>query len=174
MFEIEKKIYFDNIKVVYDGSEISKKSILKNNLIMCGGCTLTIVAMFALIFAIPIDVMLSVYGIFLSIVGSLLVMVGGVGFTTIVMKFNQPKHYDFVTKMMRFKSDTLEFGEFNGRYIIRALLSRGWECFNLKYFIGEEFFLLDNDEVDRTKPLCAIIDCTGEKINVLISNTLSL
>lgn len=174
MFEIEKKIYFDNIKVIYDESEISKKSILKNNLIMYGGCILTIAVLFALIFAIPTDVISTVHRIFLSIIGGLLVIVGGTGFTTIVIKFNSPKHYDFVTKMMRFKPDALEFGEFNGRYIIRALLSRGWECFNLKYFIGEEFLLLDNDEVDRTKPLCAIINCTGEKITVLISNTLSL
>ena len=136
---IEKEQKINNIRVIYNGLEINKRSIFKNNFIMGFGSTMTIITIFVLIFAVPEHIISTAYGIVLSMVGSIGIMIGGIGLTYFIYKNSSPAHCDFVEYIMKFKENQLEFGTFNGEYMIKALGRNGWQCLKLGHFICEDF-----------------------------------
>ena len=93
---IEKEQKINNIRVIYNGLEINKRSIFKNNFIMGFGSTMTIITIFVLIFAVPEHIISTAYGIVLSMVGSIGIMIGGIGLTYFIYKNSSPARCDFV------------------------------------------------------------------------------
>ena len=170
MISIEKELNFNNIKVIYNGSEINKRSIFKNNFIMYSGAVLTIITICVLLLAVPEPIISTIYGIVLSLVGSIGILIGSAGLVCFILNNYSPVHFDFVAYMMKFKSNQLEFGLFNGEYMAKVLGQNGCRCLNLERFIGEDYILLEDDKVDKSKPLYVTINCMQDKITLLIEN----
>lgn len=170
MISIEKELNFNNIKVIYNGSEINKRSIFKNNFIMYSGDVLTIITICVLLLAVPEPIISTTYGILLLLVGSIGILIGGVGLVCFILNNYSPVHYDFVTYMMKFKTNQLEFGSFNGEYMVKVLGQNGWRCLKLERFIGEDYILLEDDRVDKSKPLYVTINCMQDEITLSVSN----
>lgn len=163
------ELKFYNINVIYDDTKINKRTIFINNCITYLGIILTLIILCVVMFIVPVDVLDTTLGSLIAVIGGAIFIMVGVSVEYFILQKIYPRHYEFVIWMMKFKYNDLEFGLFNDRYIVETFLPKGWNNLSLNYFIGEEF-VLHEDNIDKSKLLYLTIDCTKEKIEVIISN----
>lgn len=166
-----KELKFSNISVIYDDAEISKKKILLNNFIMYFGCIITVLLIFTTAFIIPENKLGTALGTVLMLISSLAISVCGAGSITLILKKLSPKHYKFITWLMKFRHNEFEFGLFNNKYIVQAHFPDGWKILSLNYFLNlEKSFSLNDEGINKLEPLQMFIDCTKDEAEVIIKN----
>lgn len=165
-----KELNFNNVKLIYNESEINKKTILLNNCVLILSSLLTVVLMFLSMFIIPDNLLNTGLGLIVGIIIALTILFIGVCLTYFTLENKLPKHFDFVSWLIKLKQNDIEFGTFNGRYLIRVFTTDGWKTMSLERFINEKDLLIDSNNADYSKPLRLIVDCTNEQTKVYVCN----
>ena len=166
-----KELNFKNLTVRYDGEKLSKSTIKKVKIIEGIGIFIFLFVLFGVtglntaLWDLEHHFGLSILIGFVSI-GT--VMFGGVfGFSKICEKFS-PRHYEFITWLMKFKSNEIEIGWLNDRYVVNMYGQHGWMKKEFCHFIDEDYKI--EDRADKSKPVHMIIDLTRENIGVVVEN----
>ena len=169
-----KKIKFNNIEVIYDENDFSKKRIFKTNFVTYAGSFLVVI-----LFIIVTGFLLSqmseplnqFWKILLVISVDVLITCVGIAAVYFAGELISPKHFTFLNWVNRYKSSQLVFGEFDGKYMIKVPYDGGDRIESLNEFIGwESKFVLQEIEVDKNKPLFLTVDCTNENIVLSVHN----
>lgn len=160
------KLEFDNLTVLYDTeTDYSTKRIKKVKRIE----RLDIAASVILILtSIVIGAMSQNFVV--GLILFLAVMAADIFATLKLMKKISPPHYDFIGWLQRMKSDEIEIGWFNDRYIALVFFSQhGWQARGMKSFLWSEKYKLD-DNAKKDEPIHMTIDATKETILITTEN----
>lgn len=167
------ELNFKNLTIKYDDIAMSKKVIRKVNAIEKFGVFILIVTLFGTItletFLLDIEnhMTLSMIVAFITVA---IVLIGGVSLVTFICKRFSPRHYEFITWLMKFKADEIEVGWLNNRYIVEMWIqSKGWVKEEFDNFIDEYYKYEDNS--DKSKPIHMTIDLTKEDVEVIVTNS---
>lgn len=164
-----KEFNFKNIKIIYNENDFNKKTKIKVNCILYSGIILTF-TLLMLIGSFLNDSPTIFEIFFIGILGAL-TLICGAFLTSFISNRLAPKHFNFLSWVKRIKSDELEFGEFNGAYIVKVPFESGYRFENLQQFVGSDSKIdIQNTNVDKTKPLFLTINCLNEKIIMIIGN----
>lgn len=164
-----KEFNFKNIKIVYNENDFNKKTKIKVNCVLYGGVILTL-TLFVLVSSFLNDSPTKFEIFFIGILGSLTLICGAFLASSISNRL-APKHFNFLNWVKRIKSDELEFGEFNGSYIVKVPFESGYRFENLQQFVGSDSKIdVQNTNVDKIKPLFLTVNCLNEKIIMIIEN----
>lgn len=99
-----------------------------------------------------------------------IILISGINLLVSILNKITPRHYEFITWLMKFKGDEIQVGWLNNRFIIEMWCnSHGWTRKEIGHFIDEDYILID--ESDKSRPLHMTIDLTKEKVEVIITNT---
>lgn len=167
------ELNFKNLTIKYDDAAMSKKIIRKVNAIEKFGVFIIIVVLFGTIaletFLLDIENHMALLMI-VAFITEAIVLIGGVFLVTFVCKRFSPRHYDFVTWLMKFKTDEIEVGWLNNRYVVEMWIqSKGWIKKEFDNFIDEDYKYEDNS--DKSKPIHMTIDLTKEDVEVIVTNS---
>lgn len=169
-----KELNFKNLTIKYDGDKFSKSVMRKVKTIENIGMFIVILAVFGVaglnivLWDLDSHFGLSVLIGFVTICAT---MLGGVfGLTEICKRFS-PRHYEFVTWLMKCKSNEIEIGWLNGRYgryVVNMYGQHGWMKKELGDFIYEDYKL--EDKSDKSKPVHMTIDLMNGDVEVVVEN----
>ena len=168
---MKKKLNFKNLTIIYDGEEISKSVIRKINTVEVLGLFLIMVLFFITIVSdyFYIDTENNfVLSIVLNLVLMSLIIVGGSFGLYGICKKISPRHYEFVTWLMKYESDEIEIGWLNDRYVVNMYGKNGWMKKEFGNFIDENYKL--KDKADKSKPVHMIIDLVDGDVKVIVEN----
>ena len=166
-----KELNFKNLTIKYDGDKISKSIMRKVKTVEVLGVFL-IIALFFWTIGIEcfyIDAENNfVLSMVVSIVSMLLILVGGSFGLAEICKKIAPRHYEFVTWLMKYKSNKIEIGWLNDRYVVNMYGQHGWIKKEFGNFIDEDYKW--EDKADNSKPVHMIINLTDEDVEVIVEN----
>lgn len=164
---------FKNLTIKYDDIAISRKTIRKISMIEGFGIFIIIVALFGIIvlesFLLDIENHIAL-SIIVTFITESPVLIGGVFLVTFICERFSPRHYGFVTRLMKFKTDEIEVGWLNNRYVVEVWsVSNGWIKKELDDFLHREYKCVDI--CDKSKPIHMTIDLTKEDVEVIVTNS---
>lgn len=165
------ELNFQNLSIRYDTKSVSK--IAKCKIVEIIGVIALIVLLFGSITLEMILIDVEKYFVpmlFVGIITEAIVLIGGIGVLVSILKKIAPIHYEFITWLMKFKSNEIEVGWLNGRFIIEMWCnSKGWIKKEMGHFIDEDYILIDDS--DKSKPIHMTVDLIKEEVEVIITNT---
>ena len=163
------ELKFNNLTVLYNKDDFSKKSLRKYRLLeKIVGTIFAIIIM--LLIAIIAQLKFTITNIIISIIVIIVLMTLIVLTCTSIENKYKPKNYNLIQSIKNKKSDDIEVGWFNGRYIALTYNeNHGWQVYGLKRFLhGKDYVLTDN--ANKDKPIHMTIDTTKEVIEITIEN----
>lgn len=160
------KLEFENLTVLYDTeTDYSKKRIKKVKRIERFSIAISVVVILA---SIVLGAMSQHFAIAIALI--LLIMTVDIFAMLKLMKKISPPHYDVIGWLQRMKSDEIEIGWFNDRYIALVFFSQhGWQARGMKSFLWSEKYKLD-DNAKKDEPIHMTIDATKETILITTEN----
>ena len=166
-----KELNFKNLTIKYDGESFSKSIMRKVKIIEGIGIFLNVIVLFSVMRfgSIFLDIEnhlgLSII-INLLLIG--LVVGGGIALLTFICKKVSPRHYEFVTWLMRYKSNEIEIGWLNDRYVVNMYGQHGWIKREFGNFIDEDYKF--EDKAEKSKPVHMTIDLVNGDVEVVVEN----
>ena len=167
------ELNFKNLIVKYDASEISKQKIrlIKGiDILTILICMLVILAGLFSFPNIPNDNIVAFglgFTIFASVMVAILVMI-----TNRIESKLEPRHYRFVTWLMRLKGSNIEVGFFNGKYLVIINdPSHHTQMYDLNKFLGCSISVVD--ESSGELPIVMNIDVTNYNPIITIKDDLN-
>ena len=165
------ELNFTNLTVKYDGEKSSKKEIRKVKTLEALSAFITVGLIIGSAFLFTTLIKNVVLLMFISVITMAIILFGGgFGLSVLIEEKIAPKHYRFITWLMRFKRNEIEIGWMNNRYVVQ-MFAQEWKTKEFNEFIPENYHLIDN--ADKAKPLHMTIDLTKDKIEVIVENTMS-
>ncbi len=166
------ELIFQNLSIRYDTKSVSRSVVTKCKIVEIISVITLIILLFGSITLEMILIDVEKYFIpmlFVGFVTEAMILIGGVGVLTSILKKIVPRHYEFITWLMKFKSNEIEVGWLNSRFIIEMWCdSHGWVRKEIGYFIDEDYVL--TDESDKSKPIHMTVDLTKEEVEIVITN----
>ena len=167
-----KELCFKNLTIRYDGEEFSKSIMRKVKTIENIGTFVILVVFFgvmALSAAIPLYLdNCFVLSVLIGFTSMIIVLFGGSSKLTEICKRFSPRHYEFVTQLMKYKSDEIEIGWLNDRYVVNIHGQHGWVKKEFGRFVDEDYRL--EDKADKSKPVHMTIDLVNGDVEVTVEN----
>lgn len=163
------ELNFKNLTVKYDGDKFSKskirilKAIETLGILALAGFLLSAIVLIPMFLGAENKLILSV---FIGVTTVLTTFGGAIGLAFFLKKL-APRHYEFITWLMRFKKNEIEVGWLNNRYVVQ-MFSQDWHMKEFGNFIPENYRL--NDQSDKSKPMHMTIDLTKDAIEVVVKN----
>lgn len=166
-----KELIFKNLTIKYNTEQLSKSAIRKTTITEYIITILFFIIYFCVMvlngellgfekhFALTIVIGIVLSGIFVFEIAFVLVYFHE--------KFT-PRHYDFITWLMKYKSDEIEIGWLNDRYVVNMYGQHGWIKKELGHFINEDYKL--EDKADKSKPVYMTIDLVNGDVEVIVKN----
>lgn len=166
-----KELNFKNLTVRYDEDRFSKSIMRKVKAIENIGMLILLIASFGMIginIAVwdlnnyfGLSVLIGFVTMFVTIFGGTFI------FYKICEKFS-PRHYEFITWLMKFKSNEIEVGWLNDRYVVNMYGQHGWIKKEFCHFIDEDYKL--EDRADKSKPVHMTINLVNDDVEVVVEN----
>lgn len=174
---IISELKFQNLSIRYDTKSMSRFVVTKCKTIKIIGMIFLVILLFGSITLEMILIDVEKYFAIALLVGfitEVIIFIGGISLLVSILNKITPRHYEFITWLMKFKADEIEVGWLNDRFIIEMWCNshgwaRGWARKKIGHFIDEDYILID--ESDKSRPLYMTIDLTKEEIEVIITNT---
>ena len=166
-----KELNFKNLIIKYDGEKFSKSVMRKVKTIEGIGMVIFLIAFFGVaglnttLWDLDNHFGLSVLVGFVTIGAT--IFGGAFGLVEICKRFS-PRHYEFVTWLMKYKPDEIEIGWLNGRYIVNMYGQHGWMKREFGNFIDEDYTL--EDKADKSKPVHMTINLVNGDVEVMVEN----
>ena len=167
-----EELKFKNLTIKYNNEELSKSTIRKTTI-----KEYAIISICLIIYFVGIALNGTLLGfeqhpIPTLIIGFVLSAIFVFGIAYILSYYHEkvaPRHYDFISWLMRYKEDEIEIGWFNDRYIINMYSQKnGWIKKEFESFIDEDYKLEDN--ANKSKPIHMTIDFVDGDIKVETKN----
>lgn len=166
------ELIFKNLIVRYDNNTLSKKKMRKMKFISVMSTGIGIILFFVIFGFITMNIGMDDNYMLKTFILTffMIAIIFGLGvLIELIYDKITPRYYEFIRCLMKFKTNEIEIGLLNNRYVVSKWNPRcGWLVSSLNAFINEEYDLEEN--CDKAQSIKVLIDLTQEKIKVTVNN----